>query len=201
MNPYADLGLKPPVSINEVKRAYKVLAKKHHPDCGGNAADFRRVNEAYNSIMAGRANERKETPRSEYIPPSVDRLSVKFRGYNAPRNPLMIFTDKEDGGMACVDTLDPSLSFQIISGDAGWYGIAANTANKELNIIDIIDAQDKGRGMEWAHSILFNLNMLRLMSVLDGLDCIIDLEDLCHNSCPYEHLRNQASCDPGINES
>lgn len=46
-NPYDVLGLVSPASDDEIALAYKIAAKKHHPDAGGDAEAFRRVQEAY----------------------------------------------------------------------------------------------------------------------------------------------------------
>ncbi len=39
----AELGLKQPVTLQEIISAYRTLAYKHHPDMGGNASDFIRI--------------------------------------------------------------------------------------------------------------------------------------------------------------
>lgn len=53
MNPYQVLGV--PVGADEdtVKKAYKRLAKLHHPDLGGDGEKFKEVNEAYEAITKG----------------------------------------------------------------------------------------------------------------------------------------------------
>lgn len=38
------------ISLKELKRRYRILVKKYHPDKGGNAAKFRFVNDAYKYI-------------------------------------------------------------------------------------------------------------------------------------------------------
>ena len=38
------------ISLKELKRRYRILVKKYHPDHGGNAAKFRFVNDAYKYI-------------------------------------------------------------------------------------------------------------------------------------------------------
>jgi hypothetical protein len=43
----AILGLKPPVSVEDVKQAYLDKAKNAHPDRGGDARDFMRLHEAF----------------------------------------------------------------------------------------------------------------------------------------------------------
>lgn len=44
---YEILGVKKSASQDEIKRAYRKLALKHHPDRGGNHDEFTKLNEAY----------------------------------------------------------------------------------------------------------------------------------------------------------
>jgi hypothetical protein len=46
------LGLRWPYTADDLKAAYRRLAKEHHPDAGGSAAAFRRVQEAYERLAA-----------------------------------------------------------------------------------------------------------------------------------------------------
>ena len=46
------LGLKPGASEASIKQAFRMLVKRHHPDLGGSAEAFRRVNDAYQLLMA-----------------------------------------------------------------------------------------------------------------------------------------------------
>lgn len=50
MNHYKTLGLAPGASDDEIKKAYRKLAMKHHPDRGGNEAEFKRIKEAYEAL-------------------------------------------------------------------------------------------------------------------------------------------------------
>lgn len=56
---YSILGLMPTASDEDVKKAYRALCKKYHPDNAGASEDDKRryllVNEAYNSICSGNA--------------------------------------------------------------------------------------------------------------------------------------------------
>lgn len=47
------LGIKGDASREEVKLAYRKLAKKYHPDKGGDSKKFEEVTKAYENIMAG----------------------------------------------------------------------------------------------------------------------------------------------------
>ena len=63
MNPYQILGISPSASDDEVKKAYRTLSKKYHPDANiGNphqaeyTEKFKEVQNAYKTIM----DERKK---------------------------------------------------------------------------------------------------------------------------------------------
>lgn len=47
---YADLGVNKDASAKEIKTAFRKLAQKHHPDRGGKEADFKKINEAYETL-------------------------------------------------------------------------------------------------------------------------------------------------------
>jgi len=49
---YRQLGLGWGASREVIKRAHRRLVKQHHPDVGGEAEAFRRINEAYQLLMA-----------------------------------------------------------------------------------------------------------------------------------------------------
>ena len=45
------LGLKRGASQDSIKKSYRSLVKQHHPDLGGSADEFRKVNEAYQQLI------------------------------------------------------------------------------------------------------------------------------------------------------
>jgi len=54
INPYKILGILPGASQEEIKKAYRVLARKYHPDVNkepGAEERFRKINEAYRVLM------------------------------------------------------------------------------------------------------------------------------------------------------
>lgn len=54
MNPYQVLGVSYNATEAEIKKAYRRLSRKYHPDSGGDPAKFDEVNKAYNMISGKR---------------------------------------------------------------------------------------------------------------------------------------------------
>jgi curved DNA-binding protein len=50
MNHYETLGVSQTATPEELKSAFRKLAKQHHPDVGGDVAKFQAINEAYNTL-------------------------------------------------------------------------------------------------------------------------------------------------------
>lgn len=63
MDYYNTLGVNRNASQEEIKKAYRSLAMKHHPDRGGDTAKFKEVEEAYRTLS-------DEQSRSEYDNPA-----------------------------------------------------------------------------------------------------------------------------------
>lgn len=77
---YQILGLNPGASQDEIKKAYRELALKHHPDHNGNEEEFKKVNEAY-SVLSG-----KQKPNQQSQPFDFDMNEILnnafFGGFN-----------------------------------------------------------------------------------------------------------------------
>ena len=52
MNYHNDLGLPVDASVDDVKKAYRKLAMKHHPDKGGDPEEFNLISQAYDAILS-----------------------------------------------------------------------------------------------------------------------------------------------------
>jgi curved DNA-binding protein CbpA len=50
MGLYEDLGVPKGASPEDIKKAYRSLARMHHPDKGGDAEKFKKVQEAYETL-------------------------------------------------------------------------------------------------------------------------------------------------------
>jgi DnaJ-class molecular chaperone len=50
MDPYKVLGIEKSADARDVKKAYFDLAKRHHPDKGGNEEEFKKIQKAYDVL-------------------------------------------------------------------------------------------------------------------------------------------------------
>jgi len=71
MTLYDDLELQPDCSFEDIKHQYRTLAKKHHPDLGGDAEIFKRIKFAYevlsDPVLRKQYDENKTTHGSPDI--------------------------------------------------------------------------------------------------------------------------------------
>ncbi|MDY0087941.1 MAG: molecular chaperone DnaJ [Coriobacteriia bacterium] len=61
-NYYDILGIKKDASAEEIKKAFRQLARKHHPDAGGSEEKFKEINEAYEVL----SNAEKRAQYDQY---------------------------------------------------------------------------------------------------------------------------------------
>jgi curved DNA-binding protein len=61
-NPYQTLGVNRDASPDEIKRAYRKLASKHHPDKGGNKTQFQEIQAAYDTLTDPQKRQAYDNP-------------------------------------------------------------------------------------------------------------------------------------------
>jgi DnaJ-class molecular chaperone len=62
MDYYDTLGVNKSSSPKEIKNAYRKLASKHHPDKGGDADEFKRIQEAYDTLSDSKKKDQYDNP-------------------------------------------------------------------------------------------------------------------------------------------
>ena len=82
METYYDiLGVSKEASKDEIKKAFREKSKLTHPDKGGNEEDFKKINEAYNTLS-------DENLKSKYD----NDLNNPFGGFNSGGDPFDMFS-------------------------------------------------------------------------------------------------------------
>lgn len=62
MDYYKILGVSKTANQQEIKQAYRRLASKHHPDRGGNTAEFQKIEEAYRTLSDEQTRHQYDHP-------------------------------------------------------------------------------------------------------------------------------------------
>jgi curved DNA-binding protein len=66
MDYYSILGVDRNADQNQIKQAYRTLVKQHHPDRGGDAEKFKRINEAYETLKDPATRQQYDNPQPQF---------------------------------------------------------------------------------------------------------------------------------------
>jgi DnaJ-class molecular chaperone len=88
---YQTLGVNRDASQDDIKRAYRGLASKHHPDKGGDTVKFQEIQAAYATLSEPQKKEEYDNPKPQFhgsgggMPPGMDDIFAQmFGGGNSP---------------------------------------------------------------------------------------------------------------------
>ena len=76
-NYYEILGVPEDASHDQIKKAFKDIAKKEHPDRGGNEAVFKEANEAYDTLKDTKKRQEYDTIRKYGQPGTGGNFSFR----------------------------------------------------------------------------------------------------------------------------
>jgi curved DNA-binding protein len=66
MDHYQTLGVAKTATADEIKKAYRKLASKHHPDKGGDTAKFQEIQTAYDILSDDSKRQEYDNPRPQF---------------------------------------------------------------------------------------------------------------------------------------
>jgi len=73
---YKTLGVPRSASASEIKKAYRKLAREHHPDTGGDEAKFKEINEAYEVL----SDDKKRDMYDQYGTANENQIPTGWGG-------------------------------------------------------------------------------------------------------------------------
>lgn len=187
MDPYKVLGVSPDTSDDDVKRAYRELARKYHPDNYVNnpladlaEARMKEINEAYDQIMSQRSGRTSG---------GAQQKSYGGTYGGAPSNPIysQIRAAINAGNLAMAE----EMLQRSPQRDAEWYFLMGSVYYRKGWFDEANRAYTQACQMDPANTEYRNaLNMLNMsggyggyrpMSTMSGCDCCLQL--LCLNCC------------------
>lgn len=101
---YEILGVSTDANIEQIKKAYRILALQHHPDKGGNAETFKQLSEAYQILSDADLKEKydKSQPIPEAILMNPLKIFKEVFGQWLNQYPLIEFLFKD----SCHDIIE-----------------------------------------------------------------------------------------------
>ena len=75
-NYYDILGVSENASPDEIKKAYRKLASKHHPDKGGDTLQFQNIEEAYRILSDPAQRQQYDNPQPQGFNFKIGRAHV-----------------------------------------------------------------------------------------------------------------------------
>jgi hypothetical protein len=103
-DPYAVLGVSPSASTDDIRHAYRVLARRFHPDADGHdpraAAMFARATEAYDFLVDDDRRRSYDLRRAASAGPRAARVAPGPTGNTAVRGPAAEWPRRPTGPRA-----------------------------------------------------------------------------------------------------
>ena len=117
MDHYQTLGISKNATPKEIKQAYRKLASKHHPDKGGDAEQFKKIQEAYDTVSDPQKKQAYDNPSpfggggNPFSDIFSDAFSDIFGGRGQQRNyrqrfQITVQIDIQEAYLGCTKTIN-----------------------------------------------------------------------------------------------
>jgi curved DNA-binding protein len=135
---YKTLGITPSATQDEIKKAYRGLAMKHHPDRGGDQTKFQEIQEAYNTLSDENLRAQHDNPGQHFNFGGEDMFGSFF---GSPFGGFQFRSSPRNANVTAV--VDISLE-EVLNGKTIDAEVGFKNGGKKLVSINIPPGVDDG---------------------------------------------------------
>jgi DnaJ-class molecular chaperone len=186
MDHYSILGVGKNATPDDIKKSYRKLASKHHPDKGGDTATFQQIQTAYDTLIDPNKRQQydnpapKGFPQQSGMPPGFEHIFGQMFGGGNPFDP---FAQHRQQPQQQVFRTTISISLEQAYHGGEQILKLQTPANVHAVTIQI------PKGIQ-------NGNQMRIDKVIDGASLIVDFK--VENHLKYDRQGNDLICNHPI---
>ena len=186
MDHYSTLGVGKNATPDDIKKAYRKLASKHHPDKGGDTATFQKIQTAYDTLVDPNKRQQYENPMPQGfpqqggMPPGFEHIFGQMFGGGNPFDP---FAQHRQQPQQQVFRTTINISLE----QAYYGGEQILKLQTPTNVHAITIQIPKG---------IQNGNQMRIDKVMDGASLVVDFK--VENHLKYDRQGNDLICNHPI---
>ena len=186
MDHYSTLGVGKNATPDDIKKAYRKLASKHHPDKGGDTATFQKIQTAYDTLVDPNKRQQYENPMPQGfpqqggMPPGFENIFSQMFGGGNPFDPFAQHRQQPQQQVFRT-TINISL-------EQAYYGGEQILKLQTPTTVHAITIQIP-KGIQ-------NGNQMRIDKVMDGASLVVDFK--VENHLKYDRQGNDLICNHPI---
>jgi len=186
MDHYSTLGVGKNATADDIKKSYRKLASKHHPDKGGDTATFQKIQTAYDTLIDPNKRQQydnpapKGFPHQSGMPPGFEHIFGQMFGGGNPFDP---FAQHRQQPQQQVFRTTIHISLE----QAYYGGEQILKLQTPTNVHAITIQIPKG---------IQNGNQMRIDKVIDGASLVVDFK--VENHLKYDRQGNDLICNHPI---
>ena len=186
MDHYSTLGVGKNATPDDIKKSYRKLASKHHPDKGGDTATFQKIQTAYDTLIDPNKRQQYDSPMPQGapqhsgFPPGFEHI---FGQMFSGGNPFDPFAQHRQQPQQQVFRTTINISLE----QAYYGGEQILKLQTPTNVHAITIQIPKG---------IQNGNQMRIDKVMDGASLVVDFK--VENHLKYDRQGNDLICNHPI---